>query len=572
MTSAADHRSFGLGALVLIALTFLAYSPVFENGFIWDDDAYVTANPTLADRAGLVRIWLDPRSNSQYYPMVFTTFFLERRLWGLDPAGYHGVNVALHAANAVLALAVLRRLGVPGAWLAGALFAIHPVEVESVAWVTERKNVLSCFFALGAVWAYLQFENIAPTVPRDRPSARLWGWYGASVGLFVLALLSKTVTAMLAPVLVLVLWWRRERLDARELAPLAPFFALGAALGLNTARLEVQHVGAFGADFAWSPAERLLLAGRAVWFYASTLLVPWPLIFIYPQWRLDPAEIVQWIYPGAVAGVVLTLAALRNRIGKGPLVAWVSYVVLLFPALGFFNVYPMRYSLVADHFQYHASLALFAAVAAGLAMARPTWPKRPSGSFVASLPLLIPLGFLTWSRCWVYHDEMTLWNDTLVQNPSAWIAHENLANRLLAQNRVPEAIAHFERALALRPNHAQGYSNLGNAYLRAHDPRRAIATYQRGLAQKTDEPLVRSLLENNLGSALGLTGDLDSAIRHFQAALALNPLFPEAHTNLAMALAARGQTQEAIEHLHAALRLNPKNQQARDFLNKVSPH
>jgi tetratricopeptide (TPR) repeat protein len=466
---------------------------------------------------------------------------------------------------------------VPGGWLAAALFALHPVHVESVAWVTERKNTLSGLLALGAIGAYLRFQPLElgaePASPRGQ--CRDWVWYGVSLALFALALLSKSVVACSAPVLVLLLWWKKPQLRMRDLYPLLPFFVLGAVLGLNNARLEVVHVGARGMDFALTPFDRLLVAGRALWFYAGKLLMPFGLSFIYPRWQLDPRQAGQWVPVLAAIAALAALFLARGRLGKGPLVAVLCYVALLFPVLGFLNVYPMRFSFVADHFQYHASLALLALISAAAAQWFPGLRRRPRLVMVAALPVLVLLGSLTWSRCLVFRDAMSLWTDTLAKNPAAWIVHTNLGDLLEAQGRRREAIDHYHRAIELRPDHISGYLNLGRAYFEAGDTPRAIATYERGLLCRRDEgaseSLRRGAVENNLGAALVKLGDVHGAIPHLRRAIVENPRYAEGHANLGIALAMLGQSDQAREHLRIALRLNPRDAETRAILDRLGP-
>src|SRR5437870_3711674 len=373
-------------ALALVLLVVATYLPALRAGFIWDDDAYVTANATLRSFDGLRRIWLEPGAVPQYYPLTFTSLWLDYHLWGLHPLGYHLVNVLLHAANAILVWLVGRRLALPGAWFAAAVFAVHPVHVESVAWVTERKNVLSGALYLAAFLAYL----------RAAGGAR--GAYGLALGLFVGALLAKTVTCTLPVVLLLVLWWRNGRVDV---APLLPFFVLGAAAGFVTAWTEGHHVGATGELWRLSLPDRCLIAGRALWFYAAKLAWPHPLAFIYARWHVDAAVWWQYLFPLAAAATVAALHLARGRIGSGPLVAALCYVATLAPAPGFVNVYPMRYSFVADHFHYLASLPPIALAAAGA-----TRLPRPQ---VIGAGVLLALGTLAWRQALVYRDAETIW-------------------------------------------------------------------------------------------------------------------------------------------------------------------
>ncbi|MCP4901658.1 MAG: O-GlcNAc transferase, partial [bacterium] len=355
-----------LGAVLLLVLTASAYFPVVSCGFIWDDDAYVERNGNLQGVRGLYRIWFDVTATPQYYPMVHTTYWFEYQLWELKPAGFHVTNVLLHWIAAVLLWRILSLLNVPGAWLIAAVFGLHPVHVESVAWITERKNVLSAVFYLGSALAYLRCKL---------GSGSRW-LSTVSLLLFVAALLSKTVTATLPAALLLILWWKRERLCREDVRELLPFFALSLAFGMLTAWLEVHHVGALGDEWSLTFLERTLLAGKIVCFYIWKLLWPSNLTFIYERWNANFHSAWQLAFPAAVTAVLLTLWGLRNRLGRGPLVAVLFFIGTLFPALDFFDVYPMRYSFVADHFQYLASIGIIALVIGGAARLLSQAPRR----------------------------------------------------------------------------------------------------------------------------------------------------------------------------------------------------
>ena len=428
---------------LIVLLVFLAYLPALHGGFIWDDDFYVTNNPTLHDLGGLQRIWFKVGAVPQYYPMVHTTFWLEYHLWGLNPVGYHLINVLLHATAAILLWQVLLHLQIPGAWLAAVLFALHPVCVESVAWITERKNVLSAVFYFAAALAYLRF--VALEEPGG-PNRLRWYWYLGALVLFMAALLSKTVTCSLPAALLLVCWWKKGRVQRGDILPLLPFFVLGVGLGLMTAWIEKYHVGAQGAEWSLTFGERCLIAGRALWFYAGKLVWPVHLTFIYPRWKIEPEVWWQWLFPIAAVGVVAGLWLARRRIGKGPLVAVLFFAGTLGPALGFVNVYPMRYSFVADHFQYLASVGLITLCAAGLARIPRIIPAT----------LVVLLGALTWQQAGIYRNLETLWRDTLAKNPDCWMAHNNLGHLLSNQGRIDEAMEHYHKAIQINPNHYEG--------------------------------------------------------------------------------------------------------------------
>jgi len=519
-----------LPALALALLVVAAYLPALHAGFIWDDDAYVTANATLRTLDGLRRIWLEPGAVPQYYPLTFTSLWLDHHLWGVQPLGYHLVNVLLHGANVILVWVIGRRLALPGAWLAAAVFAVHPVHVESVAWVTERKNVLSGALYLAAFLAYLRAAGGARAA------------YGLALGLFAGALLAKTVTCTLPVVLLLVLWWRRGRVD---ITPLIPFFVLGAASGLVTAWMEAHHVGATGALWRLSLLDRCLIAGRALWFYAGKLLWPHPLAFIYARWHVDAAVWWQYLFPLAAAATVAALHLARGRIGSGPLVAVLCYVATLAPALGFVNVYPMRYSFVADHFQYLASLPLIALAAAGA-----TRLPRPQ---VIGAGVLLVLGALAWRQGLVYRDAETVWRDTLAKDPDSSMAHINLGMLLSDDGRVPEAIVHFREALRIDPEDGEAHDDLGNALASEGKLDEAIAEYGAALGMKGDHALVH----NNLGNALAASGRLEDAAAHYREAIREKPGYADPHSNLGNVLAATERLADATAEYEAALRLDP---------------
>ena len=465
----------------LLVLTALAYVPAARCGYIWDDEQYVVDNTTLRSLAGLKQIWLDPKATPQYYPMVHTTYWLEYHIWQLDPAGYHVVNIALHAIAAILLWRILVFLNIPAAALAAAIFAIHPVHVESVAWITERKNVLSGVFYLAAALVYLRWALGAKRLPRKKHIAV----YVAALVLFVFALLSKTVTSTLPAVLLLILWWKRDRLVGKDVLSLAPFFALGITFGIITAVLERSHVGAIGEEFQLSVIQRCLIAGRVPWFYMSKLLWPAKLAFTYPRWSVDAAVLWQYIFPAATIGAVIVLWFGRRRIGKGPLVAVLFFIGTLFPALGFFNVYPFRFSFVADHFQYLASIGpITLAAAAGYVLWRRLDEDTKSVAAICLAGVLAVFVAISARQCRAYTNLETLWRDTINKNPKAWLAQNNLGTLLTRKGELNEALEHYRAAVDINPRYVEAVNNLGWA-LATHpdpnlrDPREAVALARR---------------------------------------------------------------------------------------------
>jgi tetratricopeptide (TPR) repeat protein len=551
-----------LGALALAAAVGWAYAPVLACGFIWDDDFYVTANAPLRSPDGLRRIWLEPGATPQYYPLVHTSYWLEARLWGFAPAGYHAVNLILHALCAVLAWRVLLALGVPGAaaWLTAAVFALHPVHVESVAWITERKNVLSGAGYLGALLAYLRFLALAPGA---RGRARL---YLLSFALYLGALASKTVTSTLAPALLLLSWGRSGRITARDVARLVPFLVAGVLLGLVTIWLERRVVGAVGPEWELSPIERVLIAGRALWFYLGKLLWPAQLAFIYPRWRIDAGAAWQYLPPAAALLALAALWLARVRIGRWPFVAMAFFAGTLVPALGFFDVYPMRFSFVADHFQYLASLGPIAlAVAlAERATVRLGLPGRLAGAALAGLALAALAGQVR-AQIPMYRDAEALWQETIRRNPEAWIAWNNLGQIVSARGESQRAIELYRRAIALNERYEMGHYNLGSALADQGRLEEALPHLERAIEIKSDF----ADAHNNLGNALGRRGDYAAAIAHYRAALAIDERMAKVHYNLGVALREQGELAAASAAFTRAVELRPRWARARRELGLV---
>jgi len=542
----AELDAWGLAALMLGA-ALLAYGPALRGGFLWDDDAHVTA-PALRSLHGLWRIWTEVGATQQYYPALHSAFWIEHRLWGDAVVGYHLANVALHAAAATLLVRGLRRIGFAAPVLAGLLFLLHPVCVESVAWISEQKNTLSAVLYLSAALVYLRFDKSRARAP-----------YLIAFGLFALALLTKSVTATLPAALLVVLWWARGRLGwRRDVAPLVPWLLAGAASGIFTAWAEARLIGAEGADFALTAPQRVLLAGRALAFYLSKLVWPAHLAFIYPRWSLDPGDARQ-VLCGAGALAALAGAAALARRHRGPLAGMLFFAGTLFPALGFLNVYPFLFSFVADHFQYLASLGILVPAAWGLERAAARAGLGAGWRAWLLLALPAALGVLTWRQCREYRDAEGLYRATLARNPSAWLAHYNLAVSLGSRpGRLEEAIAEYDATLRLKPDHWAARNNLASALLRA--PGRtadAIAQYEAAVRLRPDF----AEAHNNLGVALGRDpGRLQEAIAHLQIALRLRPDYDGAHNNLgALLLRQPGSRAEAIAQFEAAIRLEPSN-------------
>jgi len=538
-------KQIGLG-LLLLGATVLAYQPALEGGYIIDDVGHVTA-PTLQSLAGLWRIWSKLGATHQYFPVLHSAFWLEHRLWGDAVLGYHLTNVLLHAGSACLLVAIMRRLSLPGAWLAGFIFALHPVCVESVAWISEQKNTLSTFFGLASVLVYLNFDET-----RRRSS------YGIALVLFILALFSKTVTMTLPAVLLVIFWWKRGRLEwRRDALPLLPWFVLGVLAVLPPASLERKNIASYAADFSLSLLERGLLAGRVVWFYLGKLVWPTDLVFMYPRWTVDSKVWWQYLFP---LGVLVVLAGLwlLSRRNRGPLAAFLIFIGTLFPVLGFINVMWFAISYVGDHLQYLSCLGIIVLFASGVVFITSKLPAAiRQAALMLAAGMLVTLGMLTWLQSGMYRDAETLYRATLARNPTCWVAHYNLGDALNGlPGRQSEVIAEWETALRYKPDFAEAHNNL--ATILSNIPGRvpeAIEHFEAALRYKPDF----AEAHNNLATVLGnIPGRIPEAIEHFEAALRYDPDSAEAHNNFGNVLIdIPGRLTEGIAQIEAALRIQP---------------
>ena len=538
---------------VLVGAIFVAYLPAMHGSFIWDDLSHVT-RPDLRSLHGLWRIWFEVGATQQYYPLLHSAFWFEHRIFGDASAGYHVLNVLLHALVVCLLFFLLRLLKIPGAALAAAVFALHPVHAESVAWISEQKNTLSAVFYLLAMVAYLRFDD-----KRDRSS------YGVASAFFVMALLTKTVTATLPAALLVILWWQRRRLSwRRDVAPLLPWFVLSAASGLLTAWVERRFIGAEGAPFELTLLQRCLLAGRVVWFYLGKLIWPFDLMFIYPRWTVNPA--VWWHYFFPVAAVLIVAAAwFMQRRWRGPLAASLFFIGTLFPALGFVNVFPFIFSFVADHFQYLASLGVIVAISAGFARLLERLPRKAQWSGRAfCFMILIGLGALTWTRSRTFSDPQTLYLTTINANPECWMCHNNLGILLSDDGKPWEAMQHFEATLQFKTDDAFAHNNLGNILFQVGQLSSAESHYEQALKSKPT-----ALMHVNLGALMLSTGRLTEAIEHLEEAVRLKPQFIEARNRLGNALVLANRLSGAKEQYESILRLDPGHAQARSGLSDI---
>lgn len=578
----------GLPGLALLVAVVLVYLPVLHAGFIWDDDLHVTANPAIIGPLGLRDIWTT--SAAQYYPLVLTTFWVEHALWGLLPLPYHLVNVLMHAGCAILLWRVLLNLQVPGAWLGAALWALHPVQVETTAWISELKNTQSGLFYLLSI---LFFVKATQTTAASAPGHRRWNdvpaWLFAA-----LAMASKSSTVVLPAVLCLCAWWMEGKWQWRNLARVAPIILMAiasAVLAMWTVKLQ----GVDPLERSWP--EHFSTSGFVIWFYLGKLAWPHPLIFIYPRWNIDAGLGLGCLSLLAALGLLGFLWFKRGSWGRPCFFALAYFLVALFPVLGLVNHYFLRYSFVADHLQYLASMGPLALAGAGIS----TLSNRVAAGrhwLKPSLAAVLLSGFalLSWQRTWAYESQERLWTDTLAKNPNCWMAENNLGNIDFRRGEVSEAISHYHKALAISPVFPEIYDNLGVALSQEGLRADAMANFQKaleiapGLASAHDHLGNALLLEGqvdaaidqfqealkiapyslkaqfNLGNAFLQQQRVDDAIAQYRKALEIDPNFAEALSNLGLALAQNGQLGEAIADLQRAVVLAPDFAQAHNNL------
>ena len=568
------------GALLLCGVTAIAYFPALRNGFMWDDDMLVTKNGLIQSAAGLHKIWFTTQS-ADYWPVTLTAFWVQWRLWGPHALGFHAVNLALHLAESLLLWAVLRRLRLPGAYVAAFLFAVHPVNVETVAWISELKNLMAMLFYLATIWFFIGSEEVAQA-SRLQSGRRQAGTPALLLSLlcFILAMLSKGSVAILPLILLGLIGWRR-RVEWGDLARLAPFFAVSAALAATDVWFQ-KHGTAEVFRHAGS-GERLLGAGAAVWFYLGKALWPVNLMFAYPGWQIRVADPLWWI--PLLAAIAITLALWRSARGwcRAVLFAWGYFCVALIPVLGFTDVYFMKYSLVADRYEHLAIIGVVGLAGAGWAQIASVPVRR-----LAAGAVILVLAGLTFRQCQDYRDARTLFLATLRKNPQCWLAYSYLGTTPPAADR-PEGIAYLEQALAIKPDYADAHYNLGVALADNGHMKEAIAQYREALRLRPDyvdahnnlggalrdtgrpaeaiEEFIQALrldpgdyvAENDLaGMLVNTPGGLSEAVRHYEAAARLDPDSAAIQANLGYALAAAGRLPEAVEHDERALSLDPR--------------
>ena len=552
-----NWRGWWLPGSLLVLAVLLTYSPVGWAGYIWDDKPLIAENPCIVGPLGLKEIWTTPAGSIS--PLTFTSFWAMHALWGATALSYHWVNVFFQAACALALWRVLRILQVPGAWLGAALWALHPLQVESVAWISEMKNTQSCLFYLLAILFYVKWLNVKKTGNASELN------YALTLLFAGLAIASKFSTVVLPMVLWLCAWWIEGRWQWRHVVRLLPIFAMSIVASALTIWGHVSP-GVVDGQVALSWPERVALSGDVTWFYLAKLVWPYPLMMIYPRWHIDATQLLSYL-PLIALLIVLVYFWLNRQTWARPYFLALSYfLIVLFPFLGFFNQSFWIYSFVEDHLQYLAGMGPLALAGAGIAqLTNAVVSVRRELQWILGGVMLFVLGMSSWVRTWTYRDEMILWTDTLSKNPDAWGGENNLGIALMKAGRVDDAMLHFQKAVQLNPDFEGAHYNFGVALLEKGQLSEAADQLQKALVLNPRH----SESSNYLGLICAQRGRLDEAMALFQQALAINPHFADAHNNLGSVFALKGQLDAAISQFQEALNEQPDFSGARNNLEKA---
>ncbi len=576
----------GIAAIVIAA--FLVYLPCLNGRFVMDDDMLLTDNLLMRTQDGLYRFCCTTES-LEYYPLTYSFFWIEWRLWGTSPCGYHVTSLILHILESLLIWIILRKLSIPGAFLAAVIFAVHPVNVETAAWIAQRKNITAMlFFLLSILWYFKAVQpadiQTAPCHLEDNrretasgsphpssfiphPSSLIphpSSYYWLSLAAFVLAMLGKGSAAVL-PVLVLVITWWLRPLTRRDLLRTAPFFLI--AILLTAVNVWFQTHGGEAITRSADFIQRLLGAGGVVWFYLYKAVLPIDLAFVYRQWHIEAGNPLWWIPLLAALAVTAALWLYRKKTWARPLCcAWAFFCAALVPVMGFTDVGFMKYSLVADHYQHIAIIGVIALATGYWGLWRERMPQKTRwAANLTACAAACLLALLAFQQSAIYRDPVTLYRATLEKNPDCWMAHNNLGQMLFRSGHLQEALKHHNEAIRLKPDYAEAHNNLGVLLAGMGHLPDAVKHYQEAIRLK---PAFYEAYYN-LGNALANLGRTGDAIEQFEMVLLLKPNFYIAHNNLAAMLIRSGRLQEALEHYEQALRLKPDYAEAHNNLGSL---
>ena len=552
-----ERQSWFAGIAVIAVLSFIVYYPSLNGGFIFDDNDLLTNNALVQSDDGLSRFWFSMQP-VDYWPISNSSFWFEWRLWHLHPGGYHTTNLILHVLCCAMLWRILRALSVPGAFFAALLFAVHPVNVESVAWIAQRKNVLSLLFFLASAYYYIRME-----LDREEGEERRFlphgtsRWYCWSVFWFLAAMLSKSSVAVLPLVLLTVVAWRRKWVWC-DFGRMMPFLVIAVALTSVNIAFAVHHRGEVIRDAGF--LERLLGAGAVVWFYLYKAVCPLYLCFIYPQWTIETKSFLWWIPLVSCLAVTFMLWKYRKTWGRPFLFAWSYFCIALIPAMGFVDVGYMKISLVADHYQHIALIGVVTLAAAAWAVHMQSSDRGAIvvwGNIIAA-GLLVSLAGMSWLQNGLYENAFVLYRDVLEKNPRCWLACNNLAVEFESTGQTSEAMKYYGKAVEFRPDYFMAENNWGTALYKQGKADEAIKHFQRAVEIKEDYPEAH----NNLGTVYANANRLPEAIVEFEKALKYKPEYYSALSNLALAYQLVKQHDKSIALYKDVLKINPSDANA----------
>ena len=583
-----------LTAFALCLLVAASYFPVTSAGFVWDDAAFTMAEP-VQSLFGIWQIWFEPSSlekrEGHYWPILYSTFWLEHKLWGFNPLGYHLVNLLLHAAVTLMLWRFLRRLAVPGAWVAAMIFAVHPLHVESVAWVIGRKDMLATLFYLGAALAYMRFVE-----------DQRWQRYAMALALFTAGLLCKSMLVTLPAALLIWHWWKHGRVTADDVTRVLPLLLVGLFVTvIDWSFYKSREVISF--DYAF--IERVLIAARSLVFYVDKLVWPTELVVIYPKWEVSVGDWFAWGCALAALLVAGLLWCCQRQIGRGPLAGLLFFVVTMSPTLGFVDYGYMQFSFVADRYQYLAEIGVIAVVvgivahglkrlagAGAVSVAstastasatsgatvertrnaapsnRLAGVRKASVQVMAAVMLaasLAALGMTTWRQASLYHDAGTLFTHIITHNPEARGAYHNLGDWFHKQEQFEEARAAYQIAVEQRPDFAPLRNQMGITFDKLNQYENAEEQYR--VSVKINPRFVHGM--NNLASVLARQEKYQESLKYYRKVLAMDPNYINSHIGMGFVLSKLNRLEEALASFDRALELDPSRTEARTNRDQV---
>ncbi|MBF0279356.1 MAG: tetratricopeptide repeat protein [SAR324 cluster bacterium] len=536
--------------VVLIILPLVVYFYATDAEYIIDDNKFFLEDPLMTDPEGLIKIWLSPTDNNRvwpYLPLTRSSFWIERQIAGFNSRVSHWINIILHLLTVIILWQISERWLKKGAWWIALLFSVHPVYVQSVAWVAERKNLLAALFFILSIGTYLQFQE-----------KKLKAWYALSLSLFFFALLSKTSVVMLPVILIILHLWFGLKLKKEQFIALLPFFMLSMAMAWLRIWFEVNTFGVIVDTRTF--LEKLLTAAHIPFFYLSKFFVPFPLVFIYPKWSINPNEVLSY-FPSVSLFITTAILFWKYQSwGKPMLLGAGAFGIMLFPVLGFFANAWTQFSFVTDHWLHLPSISLIVLLILASFRLQDFLESRNGSSVkylfsalaIASVALL---SAISWNQVLAYKNPESLWLATIEKNQEAWIAHQELGRIYQEKKQYEQAVLHSGKSLEIKKDLFRAYHNRGNVYADLGQYARAIEDFTKALAAYP------GFLEayNNRGNAYYHLKEYALALQDYNKALTIDPGFVDAYSNRAHVYFQLKQYPHALQDYNVVLELDPNS-------------